>query len=168
MSRQRSRSPRRSTRSSNSSARHHETTTVFGRDHDRYNDEWEIYDAIARAVKAYNHDVPDSNIRLGTLVEISKNNHYVVVPFTTTQVKSFTVLARDISAAVQAEVDISADIDIYNDAKIHFSFNVLRSSFDERKEEPGKLQKITTALSSSRKLQTLVVLLLLLYCVFYW
>lgn len=165
---ERSRSRSRSSRTSRAPRSHSSTTTVFSKDHDRYNEEWEVYDAITRAVKAYNHDVVDSNIQLGTLEDASKNKLYVVIPFTTTQVKSFTTLAADISNAVQAEVDISADIDIDNDAQIHFSFNVLRSSFKDREDAPGMLDRARSAVFNSRRLQLVAVLLLLLYYVFWW
>ena len=163
----RSRSRSRSAHVSRGTRSHSSTTTVFSKDHDRYNEEWEVYDAITRAVKAYNHDIVDSNIQLGTLEDASKNKLYVVIPFTTTQVKSFTTLAADISTAVHAEVDISADIDIDNDAQIHFSFNVLRSSFKERGDSPGMLDRARSVMFNSRALQ-LVVLLLILYYVFWW
>ena len=107
----------------------HKTTAIYSSDHDRYREEGIIFDALTRAIKEYNHRMVGSNIQLGTLREVEKNRNYVVVPFTTMQVSSFTKLAADISKQLGAEVDISADIDIDSDAKIHFSFNVLKEGF---------------------------------------
>ena len=106
----------------------HGSSTIYGPDHGRYNEEFEVYDALARATKAYNHDV-NANIRLDVLTNVDKNTQYVVVPFIANRVMDFRELGRDISERMQAEVTISSEADMDQDAKIHFTFNILRASF---------------------------------------
>ena len=145
----------------NNNSNHHGTTTVFGKDHDRYNEEWEVYDALTRAVKNYNHRVIDSNVQIGVLQEVSKNRLYVVVPFSATQVKSFRHLEKDISDEMHADVEISSDVDITDDAQIRFSFNILRNSFNNEPEKQNRLQFLATLLTTNRVVQIAIVVLIL-------
>jgi hypothetical protein len=134
------------------------STVVFGADHDRYNEEWEVYDRLTRTVKKYNHDFSDANIQLGVLQDVHKNRLYIVVPFTAMQVKNFSQLSRDISLSLGAEVSVSADVDVQNDAQIHFSFNILRDSLAaEKSYRPRLSQNLIIA-----------VLLLLLFLSYYF
>ena len=157
----RSRSRSRGRPETRSSSQHHGTTTVFGKDHDRYNEEWEVYDALTRAVKNYNHRMVDSNIQIGVLQEVSKNRLYVVVPFSATQIKSFRHLEKDIAEELNAEVEISSDVDITDDAQIRFSFNILRDSFGREPATQGRLQQLSGLLTNSRAVQAVVVALVL-------